>query len=99
MNYSIDQRLREIFKPYQRRGQTVSDATAVIEDLRITGSDYIDLVQEIETIFSISLTDFIIGPEPQYIRPGIEGALLGKDLPVFRDFTLGDIRKYLEGIG
>ena len=98
MSIDLHPRLLGLLKPYLAKGNFLRDNTMIVEDLGVTGSDFLDLVNDIEQEFSVSMHEFLIGDDPQYISTGLIGWLLGMGKkPVYRDVTVGEINEFLRG--
>jgi acyl carrier protein len=91
-------RFRSIIQPYFGKHATIDLDAKLVGDLRITGSDYLDLVTDLEKEFETDLSEFLIGPEPKYISTGLIGWLIGQPKKsVFRDVLLRDLQTFLQG--
>lgn len=95
MTDEISPALEALMRPYFGSDR-VNSAARLIDDLGITGSDYLDLIADIEKTFAIDLTEFLRGPEPQYVSNGCIGWLIGdRKKPVLRDVSIREIDDYL----
>lgn len=88
--------LEILMHPYfTKRGRVDPDAR-LVEDLNITGHDFFDLMSDIEQSFEVDLTEFFIGPDPQYVSTGWLGWFVGeRHKPVFRDVSIREINEFL----
>ena len=92
---NINPELKKLMNPYFGP-EEVDPSAYVIADLGITSSDYLDLVNDIEKIFSVDLTSFLIGPNPKYMSMGLIGRLVGERNKVtYRDFTIEELNLFL----
>ena len=95
MRTEISPSLEALMRPYFDNNK-IDPSACLIEDLRITGSDYLDIIADIENRFTVDLTDFLVGPEPQHVSNGWVGWLVGnRRKPIFRDVSIREIHDYL----
>ena len=93
----IADRLRLLVQPYFGRGSAVDFNARLAADLGITGSDYLELVADLERTFEVDLHDFLIGPDPQYASTGLAGWIAGEPKkPVYRDVSVGEVLAFLQ---
>lgn len=93
----IADRLRSLFQQYFGRAQAVDLESTLAGDIGITGSDYLDLVADLESTFEVDLHDFLIGPDPEYVSTGLAGWIAGEPRkPVYRDVSIREILEFLQ---
>ena len=93
----IADRLQVLVQPYFGRGSVVDLNARLAGDLGSTGSDYLELVTDLERTFEVDLHDFLIGPDPQYASTGLAGLIVGEPKkPVYRDVTVGEVLEFLQ---
>lgn len=95
---NVHLQLLGLLKPYVTSAVPLTLETRIVRDLGVTGSDYLDFVSDVEKVFKIDLTDFLIGKSPQYVSMGIAGILLGQQKkPIFRDVTVKELNEFVLG--
>ena len=95
-NIEILPRLRNIMSPYLTPDQWNADELMIISDLKITGTDYFDLVEDIEREFEVDLSSFLIGENPSFASTGLAGWLTGKSkIPIYRDWSIKEMNTFL----
>lgn len=93
----IADRLQSLVQPYFGRKSAVDFDAKLAADLGITGSDYLELVADIEQTFEVDLHDFLIGPDPEYVSTGFVGWIAGEpNKPIYRDVSIGEILEFLQ---
>lgn len=93
----IADRLRLLVQPYFGRGSPVDLNAKLAADLGITGSDFLELVADLERTFEVDLDDFLFGPDPQYASTGLTGWMAGEPRkPVYRDVSVGEVLEFLQ---
>lgn len=93
----LSERLESIVRPYLGREARVDLRARVIHDLGISGSDYFDLIEDVEREFEVDLTDFLVGPTPEYLPRGLLAWLLRMPRkPIYSDVSLEEIRGFLK---
>lgn len=95
----LDERLSALLAPYFSDKPTIDPTAFLIEDLGVTGSDYLDFVHDVEQVFDVDLTSFLIGPNPQFVsRNWLQRLLRHPPKPVFRDFKVQELANHLAQI-
>lgn len=93
----IEPKLYQLLKPYENKYRNITLKSFIIKDLGVNGTDYLDLMEDIEREFELDLTEFVIGENPEYVSNGLIGYIIGKKKsPVFRDFSVEEINNLLK---
>lgn len=93
---TIHPELLALLQPYVTPKTLLTLETKIVRDLNVTGSDYLDFIADVEKVFGVDLTDFLIGESPQYVSTGLAGLLLGqRKKPVFRDITVKELNNLI----
>lgn len=93
----IKDRLRSLVQPYFGRDSAVNLEARFSRDLGITGSDYLDLVADVERTFSVNLHDFLVGPKPEHVSTGLAGWIAGEPTkPVYRDVSIKEVLSFIQ---